>query len=232
MKIIVSPRRSVRSTSRLRICAWIETSSALTASSAISSSGRGARRARSRRAGAGRRSARAGSGGRRPAARPTRSSSSATLALGASSRAARPCTRSGSRDRRADGQPRVQRGVRVLEDDLDPAPQRPAAPCRRATPSVGAVEDDRALVGLGEAREAAGERRLAAAGLADDPERRGSAASESETSSTAVSRGRSVRVEPARERSPQRRSASTRPVDLEQRSSRAHAAIPRRTGRR
>ena len=43
MKIIVRPRRSVRSTSRSRICAWIETSRALTASSAISSSGCGAR---------------------------------------------------------------------------------------------------------------------------------------------------------------------------------------------
>ena len=39
MKIMLRPSRSRRSASRLRICAWMETSSALTGSSAISTSG-------------------------------------------------------------------------------------------------------------------------------------------------------------------------------------------------
>ncbi len=65
------------------------------------------------------------------------------------------------------GHPRVERGERVLEDDLHPPPQRPqvAAP--------GPVEPDpfqRDLAGRGpeQAEHGTGERRLPAAGLADD----------------------------------------------------------------
>ena len=121
MKIIVSPRRSVQLASRLRICAWTETSSALTASSAISSSGCGASaRAIATRwrwppdSSRGKRRATAGG-------RPTSSSSSATLAA-ALVAAGEAVHAQRLADRRADGQARVQRRERVLEDHLDPAP--------------------------------------------------------------------------------------------------------------
>jgi hypothetical protein len=65
--------------------------------------------------------------------------------------------------------PRVQRGVRVLEDDLDVPPHRAhlSALERR---DVLAVEDDTARRRLDELDDRATKRRLTAAGLPDDSE--------------------------------------------------------------
>ena len=65
---------------------------------------------------------------------------------------------------------RVQRGVRVLEDHLHPLPQRPQLALAHVR-DVGAVEEDRAAGGLVQAQQRPADRRLAAARLADEPER-------------------------------------------------------------
>jgi hypothetical protein len=70
----------------------------------------------------------------------------------------------------AHGHPRVQRGVRILEDDLDLAPDRPHLTPLEAR-DVAAVEEDRAGRRLEQLDDRAPERRLAAARLADDAER-------------------------------------------------------------
>ena len=113
------PSRDWRSASRFRICAWIDTSSALTGSSSTTSSGSSA-------------SARAmptrwrcppeSSCGYRSmcsAPRPTSSNSSGTRV-----RDVAPPARDHERlgDRRARGHARIERRVRVLEHHLDPTP--------------------------------------------------------------------------------------------------------------
>ena len=73
-------------------------------------------------------------------------------------------------EHRADRHPRVQRRVRVLEDHLHPAAD-PAQPVALQRGHVDPVEADLAVGGVDEADHGAGERRLAAAGLADEAER-------------------------------------------------------------
>src|SRR6266404_7533636 len=73
-------------------------------------------------------------------------------------------------DDRADAHARVQRRVRVLKDDLHVAPHR-AEIASGQREDVAAVERDGARRRLGEAQDTTSERRLAAAGLADDAER-------------------------------------------------------------
>ena len=75
----------------------------------------------------------------------------------------------GVADDRPDPAARVERPVRVLEDHLHLAPVR-AHPPRRQGADVVAVEDDPAGGEVVQPRDAAGERGLAAAGLADEPE--------------------------------------------------------------
>ena len=70
----------------------------------------------------------------------------------------------------ADRHPGVERGVGVLEDDLDVATQPAHLAPGRAAP-VGTLEDDLARGGLLEAHEQPAQRGLATAGLADDAER-------------------------------------------------------------
>jgi hypothetical protein len=71
---------------------------------------------------------------------------------------------------RSDGVPRVQRGVRVLEDHLHLAAQRTHAGCRQVG-DVPAVEVDPTAGRLLEPGEHAPGGRLPAAGLADEAER-------------------------------------------------------------
>src|SRR5258707_11580275 len=66
---------------------------------------------------------------------------------------------------------RVERGVGILEDDLDGAAQRPAFGLRSALGGVAAGDAQRAAARLLDQRDQAGEGRLAATGLADDAER-------------------------------------------------------------
>src|SRR5262249_42181155 len=76
----------------------------------------------------------------------------------------------GRADDRADGMPRVQRRVRVLEDHLDVPPERP----HLAWPQVGdvvAVENDPPSGGLKEAGQQTAGGRLAASRFAHQPER-------------------------------------------------------------
>ena len=113
-------------------CAWIETSSAETGSSqTISFGDRRPARGRCRCAGAGRRRIRAGSGACGRRCRPTVSSSSTTRSSSSARDLARPWITQRLADDGADGHARVERGVRVLEDDLHVAAQRAAA--RRAS---------------------------------------------------------------------------------------------------
>ena len=93
-------------------------------------------------------------------------------------------------DDRARGHARVQRAERVLEDELHPAAQpaqllRAGRP-RTSMPSKVTVPGRR----LDQPQDRARERRLAAAGLADDAERLAAADARSETPSTARSGGR------------------------------------------
>ena len=70
----------------------------------------------------------------------------------------------------ADRHPRIERRVRILEDDLHLAPHLAhLAPAE--TGDVAAVEDDRPAVGSTSLMSVRDERRLAAAGLADEAER-------------------------------------------------------------
>src|SRR5262249_35568510 len=73
-------------------------------------------------------------------------------------------------DDRADRVARVQRGVRVLEDHLHPAPQR-AHPPDAEVRDVAPFQQDLAAGGLQQAGHQAARRGLAAAGLADQAER-------------------------------------------------------------
>jgi hypothetical protein len=73
-------------------------------------------------------------------------------------------------DDRADRVPRVQRRVRVLEDHLHVPPQR-AQLALRQVGDVRALEDDRTTGRFEEPDEHAARGRLAAAGLADQPQR-------------------------------------------------------------
>ena len=76
--------------------------------------------------------------------------------------------------------PRVQRRVRVLEDDLDVASDRTHLAARKRC-DVLAVEDDPAGRRLEELDDGSAERRLAAAGFTDDPERLATAHREIDT---------------------------------------------------
>jgi len=69
----------------------------------------------------------------------------------------------------ADGQPRIERRERVLEDDLHPAPQRHHL-LRGVVRDVLAGEPDLAGGGLDQLQDRLAHRRLAAAALADDAE--------------------------------------------------------------
>ena len=73
-------------------------------------------------------------------------------------------------DHASDRVARVQRGVRILEDHLHPLAQRPQLAFAEVR-DVRAVEDDLAAGRLVQAQEGAADRRLAAPGLADEPER-------------------------------------------------------------
>jgi hypothetical protein len=73
-------------------------------------------------------------------------------------------------DDRAHPLARVERCRRVLEHHLQLAPQRPQSPAAEPR-DVAALEDDLPRGQLVQAHEAAAERRLAAAGLADETER-------------------------------------------------------------
>src|SRR5262249_31330479 len=73
-------------------------------------------------------------------------------------------------DDRADALSRVQRGVRILEDDLHLAPQRPERRAPQPT-DVVALEDDLPRSGLEQPDDGAAERRFPAARLADQAER-------------------------------------------------------------
>ncbi|GFJ80642.1 hypothetical protein Phou_048220 [Phytohabitans houttuyneae] len=74
------------------------------------------------------------------------------------------------RDDPPDGVPRVQRGVRVLEDDLQVLPQQPQ-PAPPDAADVPPLEDDPAAGRLQQAHEHPPRGRLATARLADEPER-------------------------------------------------------------
>ena len=137
----------MRSTSRLRICAWIETSSALTASSAISSSGCGREAARDRDP-----LALTAAQLAREAARDLRREADEVEQLARPWPARRPasrcpCTSSGS----AIAAPTVSRGFSELNGSWKTTCIRRRIRCRlfageRA--EVDAVEEDRALVRL------------------------------------------------------------------------------------
>src|SRR5207302_11106323 len=72
-------------------------------------------------------------------------------------------------DRRADPEPRVERLVRILVDELHLATQR-AERAGGQPRDVAAAEPDRPGVRLDEAEDGVSGRRLAAAGLADEGE--------------------------------------------------------------
>ena len=112
---------------------------------------------RCRRAGAGRRRARAGSGGRSSGRSPTCSSSSRPAGRASRRRAIR-CSRSGSPTMSPHGHPRVERRVRVLEHDVQLAPQR-AQLAPRQVGDVGAVDPDRPGGRLDQPGDAAADRR-------------------------------------------------------------------------
>ena len=80
-----------------------------------------------------------------------------------------PCSRSGSPTMSADRHPRVERGGRVLEDDVDVAAQRPQRAAGQVG-DVGAVEADRARRWARAGARRTGQGGLAAAGLADQAE--------------------------------------------------------------
>ena len=110
--------------------------------------------ARSRCAAAGRPRTRAGSGDTCSRRRPTSSISSATR-RGPLGRRADAVDGERLADQPADGHPRVERHVRVLEDDLEAAAQRVAAPRRQAA-DVDAVEQDLARRSAGTGRRRRG----------------------------------------------------------------------------
>ena len=130
-KIIARCRCSARSANRLRICAWTDTSSALTASSAMSRSGWSARA----RAMATRCRCPPDSCARTPVGvGPGQSDRLQQLAdqrpLRPPRAATSPWTRAGSAMASPDRDERVERGVRVLVDELHPATDEHAAALR------------------------------------------------------------------------------------------------------
>ena len=134
------PSRSCRSSSRFTTPAWIDTSSADTGSSSTSSAGRARAPGRSRCAGAARPRTRADIGCACFGLRPTSASSSWTRALWS------PGTllmRSGSAMVGPDRHARVERRVRILEDDLHLAAESRAAAPSLSVVQLGAVELDR-----------------------------------------------------------------------------------------
>ena len=126
------PRRSWRSSSRLTTPAWIETSSAETGSSSTSTRGRARARGRRRRADAAHRRTRAGTGSRdHGSARPGRAAPRLGLAI-----AGHLVDDERLRDRGADRHPRVERRVRILEDDLHLPPHARRSPLSSVVSSV------------------------------------------------------------------------------------------------
>ena len=169
MKRYVSPNSSWRSFSRFRICAWIETSSAETGSSQTSSFGPSAKRARD------------------PDALPLAAGELVGIAVRVArveaddveqlANAGGACaTRTGAvhdqrlRDDVADGHPRVERRVRILEDDLHVAAQFPDLASRQFRQLL-AHEPHRAARRLDQLEDAVAGCRLPGAGLADEAER-------------------------------------------------------------
>ena len=80
-----------------------------------------------------------------------------------------PVDAQGLGDDLADGHPRVERAVRILEDDLDPPPHRPQLDLSELR-QVAALEDHLAAGRPLELEDAAARGRLAAAGLTHEPE--------------------------------------------------------------
>src|SRR6185503_11900223 len=66
-----------------------------------------------------------------------------------------------------DAQARVEAGIGILEDDLEPAAVSPHVPLRQCA-QIDAIEDDPALVRLDEPERAAAGRCLARSGFADE----------------------------------------------------------------
>ena len=175
----VRPSSRRRSRNRLRICAWIETSSEATGSSQTSMSGciASARAIATRwrwppENWCGKRVATAGS-------RPTRASQSATIGRRACARVTRPCAIGPSRDGVADAHARVERGEGVLEHRLD---ARRGLAAGRAHRRARRAMRDLAAGRRQDAGEDAAERGFAAAGFADQAQRLAAARSSSETS--------------------------------------------------
>ena len=88
-------------------------------------------------------------------------------------------------ERGEDRQPRIERGVGILEDHLQVAAARPAPRPREAAVRFRPFEHDRAGGGGHELQDGPRERRLAAAGLADQPEHLAAARRRGVTPSTA-----------------------------------------------
>ena len=150
MKRYVSSNSSCSSSSRLTICAWIETSSAETGSSHTMKPGSARARARARSAAAGRPRTRAGTASpRRPGAR--RRSSSSRTRRAVSRRVGEPVDAQRLADDPADAVARVERRERILEDHLHlPADVAHARLARRSVMS-SPVEHDPAAGRLVEA---------------------------------------------------------------------------------
>ncbi len=217
-----TPVSSRMSASRLRICAWIETSSAATDSSRISTRGSRRERAGDRdRAGAGRRRAPAGSARAWRASSPTRSQQLA-CARGRRALPSRVCRRSTSSSDLLRRLARVEARVRVLEDDLDLA----------AAPAPLARRPRRASSGRGRRRRScppsgARGRRSSA--------RSSSCPSRTRRRSPAIRRAGTAKVDVVD--GDELAELLAQPVDLERRSSAmaaplAHRARPRRAARR
>ena len=198
MKIIVRPRRSVRSSEEvedLRLDRDVERADRLVGDQQL-----GLRReaARDRDALALAAAELAREAARDLAARGRRARAARRPCPRASSRSASPCTRSGS----AIAAPTVMRGFSELNGSWKTIcirrRMRLQAPCRRSAAQVGAVEDDRALRPARSSRVM--QRASVVLPLPDSPTIPSVRwrSSESETSSTAVSVGARRAVEPAR----------------------------------
>ena len=166
MKTMLRWSRLRRSASRLRICAWIETSSALTGSSAIRTSGSPQARARCRSAAAGRPRSPRDSGstasGREPDLVEQNLHAPRDLVAAAPGRG--PAAPRAGRTR-----PSCAGSATSRDPGTPPgcAPQEAELAAAAPRRSI-AVEEHPARVGPLEEREAARERRLARAALADD----------------------------------------------------------------
>ena len=147
MNSIARLRRCFSSSSRLMICAWIETSSADTGSSATRSAAPPRAPARSRRAGAGRPRGRADRRSREIDRKRHIVSSSSRPGRQARSRRRCPAPAT-ARRRLADRHRRVDRGVGVLKDRSAPCggtgaarPSKPSTslPSKTISPAVGSI---------------------------------------------------------------------------------------------